>query len=170
MSFSFTSFFYWKKCLPTWFVSACLMAILLHNTELFFVPLTGPTTHHPNLVLNAYGPPFLPCSTWIGSSAFVQFAPMGSPTDIFSSEFSWLTAGSKYFHCFSCPGLVMWSLSTESLSLVNVAGKGTYIFLSSLMPEICRPSIAFDGILNSPYRFDGDCFSARDTKMLSQLV
>ena len=53
---------------------------------------------------------------------------------------------------------------------MNVVGKGTYIFLSLLMPETCKPSIAFDGILNSPHRFDGDCFSARDTKMFSQLV
>ena len=128
-SFSFTSFFDWKKCLPTWFLSACLTAILLHDTELFFVPLTGPTTHQSNLVLNAYGAPFLPCSTWIGSSAFEQFAPMSSPTDILYSKLSWLSTGSKYFHYFSCPGLVMSSLLTGILSLVNVAGISTHRFL-----------------------------------------
>ena len=43
-SLPFTSFFDWK-CSPTSFVSACLTAILLHDTELFFDSLTGPTTH-----------------------------------------------------------------------------------------------------------------------------
>ena len=135
-SFSFTSFFYWKKCSQTWFVSACLSATLLHDTEPVFVSLTHPTTHHPILVINAYGAQFLLCSTWIGSSAFIQFAPMSSPTDTFSSRFSWQTTSSKYFHCFSCPCLVMSSLSTGSSSLMNVVGKGTHWLLLSLVDHL----------------------------------
>ena len=84
--------------------------------------------------------------------AILQFAPISSWTDIFSSKFSWLKTGWKYFHCFSCPGLVMSSLLTGTWSLVNVVGKVTHRFLSSLTPKTCRPSsIAFDGLLNSPF-------------------
>ena len=45
----------------------------------------------------------------------------------------------------------MSSLSTGSSSLVNVVGKGTHRFLSTLTPETCRPSIAFGGLSNSPF-------------------
>ena len=80
----FFYFLFWLKQVST----SLSHGILWRDTELFFVSLTGLTTYQHNLLLNACGPPFLSCSTWIDSSAIVLFAPMSSPTEIFPPKFS----------------------------------------------------------------------------------
>ena len=151
ISFSFTSFLTWKECLPTSFVSAWFTAIWLHDTLLLLVLFTGPTTHQPSPVLNAQGPPFQVWRISIGSSAFVQLAPMSNPTEISSLKVSWFMTFSKYFHFLSWYGFVILSLSTGRSALMNVIGWGNHSFLSSLILATLRPSNAVELLVNSPF-------------------
>ena len=58
----------------------------------------------------------------MGSSAFVQFAPINSPTDLLSSSLVSSKILSRYPHCFNFDGVAISSLPTGKYFLVNVSG------------------------------------------------
>ena len=77
--------------MPKWWkavflVSGSFTTIQLQETELSLPSfVNSSTTHHPNGVLKAKGPPSLVGSTSSGSNAFKQFAPMSNPISVLVS-------------------------------------------------------------------------------------
>ena len=66
-----------KKCFGSWMLPASLTAILLHwRFDLLLLSLilpTGPTIHHPNILLKSYGSSVWVGITSTGSIDFEQF-------------------------------------------------------------------------------------------------
>ena len=79
----------------------------VHFTEPpFLLVVLGPTIHHPNFILEAYGPPLLLYIIFIGSNAFIQFVPMSIPTSIMSSNIT-LEFDFKYSYLLILSGVAI---------------------------------------------------------------